>query len=131
MTEQALHNEDILQARVSALEQENEDVRQKTNMRIVHAEMKVEALRAGMVDLDGLKFLDLTKLDAGDDDSMVAGSELIIQLKRSKPWLFAAPSSSSVARVPAAKPAAPKLAKDMTDEEYRVARAAIIKRSAY
>lgn len=90
--------------------------------------MKVEALRAGMVDLDGLKFLDTSTVRLEETGGVAGGAELIGQLKQAKPWLFAAPSSSSVARVPPSRPARAKLATEMTDEEYRIARANIIRR---
>ena len=113
------------------MERENQDIRQDAESRVVQAEMKIEAMRAGMVDLDGLKFLDLTQARLEDTGGVAGGRELIGQLKRAKPWLFAVPSSSSVARVPPSRPARVKLATEMTDEEYRIARASIIKRSAF
>jgi hypothetical protein len=122
--------ESILRARVDRLERESQEIRQQSEHRIILAEMKIEAMRAGMIDLDGLKFLDMTQVHLQDDGSVNDGTELISRLKRSKPWLFAAPTSSSVANVPSSRPARQKLATQMTDEEYRVARANIISRSA-
>jgi hypothetical protein len=122
--------ETSLRAELDRLQRESHEIRQQAAHRIIEAEMKVEALRAGIVDLDGLKFLDLTQVLLEDNGGVAGGVELISQLKRAKPWLFGAPSSSSVARVPPSKPARPKLATEMTDDEYRVARANIIRRSA-
>ncbi len=122
---------EVLRERLDQMERENQDIRQDAESRVVQAEMKIEAMRAGMVDLDGLKFLDLTQARLEDTGGVAGGRELIGQLKRAKPWLFAVPSSSSVARVPPSRPARVKLATEMTDEEYRIARASIIKRSAF
>lgn len=122
---------EALRERLDQMERESQDMRQDSESRVIQAEMKVEAMRAGMIDLDGLKFLDLTQARLEDNGGVAGGKELIGQLKRAKPWLFAAPSSSSVARVPPSRPARVKLATEMTDEEYRSARASIIKRSAF
>jgi len=121
--------DDDLRTRVDKLETESKEVHRRTERRIILAELKVEAMRAGMIDLDGLTFLDLTKVHLEEDGDVAGGTELIGQLKHSKPWLFAPPSSSSVARVPLSKPVRQKLATEMTNEEYRTARANIIKRS--
>jgi hypothetical protein len=74
-------------------------------------------------------FLDMKAVQMDDDGSVSGGSELISQLKRSKPWLFTASSSSSLAKVPQSRPTRQKLATEMTDEEYRAARADILRRS--
>ena len=49
-------------------------------------------------------------------------------LRRAKPWLFGRASSSGPASPPPAQPPRQKLATEMTDDEYRVARAALLKR---
>lgn len=122
---------DSLNERLDQLERESQELRQRSDERVIQAEMKVEAMRAGMVDLDGLKFLELNQLRLDDKGNVSGGQELIAQLRRAKPWLFAAPTSSSTARVPASKPARVKLVSEMTDEEYRVARTNVIRRAAY
>ncbi len=121
--------DDGLRARLDKLERESLQTRRQTEQRLVLAELKVEAMRANMIDLDGLQFLDMKLVQLDEDGGISEGAELIGRLKRSKPWLFAAPSSSSVAKVPPSSPARQRLAKDMSDDEYRIARANIIKRS--
>jgi hypothetical protein len=118
-----------LRARLDKLERDSQENRRQTEQRVILAELKVEALRANMVDLDGLQFLDLSQIHLDDDGEVFGGTELISRLKRAKPWLFSAPSSSSVAKVPPSSPNRQKLAKDMSDEEYRIARANIIRHS--
>lgn len=119
-----------LRARIDKLEIQGKEVLRQTERRIILAELKVEAIRAGMIDLDGLAFLDITKTHLEQDGNVAGGAELINQLRHSKPWLFLAPSSSSVAKVPSSNPIHQKLATEMTNEEYRIARANIIKRAA-
>ena len=48
-----------LRARAEALERRLAESEQESAVASVRAELKVEAVRAGMVDLDGLKLLDL------------------------------------------------------------------------
>ena len=120
---------DSLRNRIERLEHESQESRRLNDQRVILAELKVEALRANMIDLDGLQFLDTTRVKLGEDGSLSGGPELISRLKHAKPWLFTTPSSSSVATVPLSAPTRQKLAKDMSDAEYRVARANIIKRS--
>ena len=119
-----------LQARLEKLEHDNQETHRLAEQRVILAELKVEAMRANMVDLDGLRFLDLKQVHLDDDGSVTGGAELITRLRSAKPWLFVAPSSSSIAKVPLSSPARQKLAKDMSDEEYRIARASLIKRTA-
>ena len=86
-------------------------------------------LRAGMLDLDGLQFLELDSISLSDDGQVPQAGEMIGNLKRAKPWLFGI-SSSSAARPPPSKVIQPKLATDMSDEEYRVAKARMLRHVA-
>jgi hypothetical protein len=95
--------------------------------RLVLANLRTEAVRAGMVDLDGLKLIDLSAVRLGDDDRVVGARKLMDDLRRNKPWLFGAASSSSAAIAPASQPVRQKTALEMTDEEYAAARAAVTK----
>jgi hypothetical protein len=122
---------DDLRARLEKLELDGQENRRQTDQRVILAELKIEALRANILDLDGLRFLDLSQARLGEDGSLVDGAEIISRLRRAKPWLFTTPSSSSVAKVPLSAPTRQKLAKDMSDMEYRIARANIIKRSSF
>ncbi len=54
----------------------------------VIAELKVAAQRAGMVDLDGLKLADLTKVTLEADGSVKGADGLMIALKERWPGLF-------------------------------------------
>lgn len=94
--------------------------------RIIRAELKAAAIKAGMIDLDGLKLADLSTVKLAEDGSVDGADALMESLKESKPYLFgAANSSSAPGQKPAPKPAEPKSAKDMSPEEYRKAKAAL------
>jgi hypothetical protein len=120
-----------LQARLEKLERESQENRRLNEKRLIFAELKVEAMRANMIDLDGLQFLDMSQLHLDEDGNVADGANLMARLKRTKPWLFSTSLSSSIAKVPPSGPTRQKLAKDMSDEEYRIARANIIKRSGF
>lgn len=120
-----------LRSRAEALERQLADVQRQTESRIVRAELKAEAIRAGIVDPDGLKLLDTSSVKLNKDGEIESASTLIAEFKRAKPYLFGNPppaSTSSPAAVPPAQPPSQKSAKDMTEEEWRAARAALLKR---
>src|SRR5437870_2744922 len=81
-----------LRARLEKLERESQENRRLNEKRVVLAELKVEALRANIIDLDGLQFLDMDQVRLSDDGKVADSGELIGRLKRAKPWLFANPS---------------------------------------
>jgi hypothetical protein len=95
--------------------------------RLVVANLRTEAVRAGMIDLDGLKMIELSSVTLGDDDKVIGGRKLMDDLRRTKPWLFGMASSSSAAIAPASQPTRQKTALEMTDEEYAAARTAVTK----
>lgn len=91
--------------------------------RVIRAELKAEALKAGMVDLDGLKLADLSKVKINEAGEVEGATELMEELKKAKPYLFAATQNSSTPGTPPnPKPPAAKKATDMTVEEYAAAR---------
>ena len=116
-----------LKARADALEQQLRDVELQATAQLRQSELRSEAVRAGIVDLDGLRLLDPAvftgRSSDGFDPALVIGD-----LRRSKPWLFGAASSSSIGPVPAVVPARRRLATDMTVEEWRAARADLLRR---
>jgi hypothetical protein len=93
--------------------------------RLVVANLRTEAVRAGMVDLDGLKLIDTSAVKLDADDKVVGGRKIMDDLRQNKPWLFAGRSSSSTVVAPASQPVRHKTALEMTDEEYASARSAI------
>lgn len=61
------------------------------DQRIIWAELKAEAIKAGMVDLDGLKLADLSAVKLDEKGEVVGALELMTSLKEAKPYLFSAP----------------------------------------
>jgi hypothetical protein len=114
-----------LQDRANDLERQLREMETESAEKIRLVELKAEAVKAGIIDLDGLRLLELPP--RGTAPAEEAGA-LIAQLRRSKPWLFAAASSSSAAAPPQAAPHKTKLATDMSLEEWRSARADLLRR---
>jgi hypothetical protein len=85
------------------------------------AELKAEAIKAGMVDLDGLKLADLSKVKLNDAGEVEGADELMKALKEAKPYLFGTTTTTSN---PEKKPekkddSKPKTAKDMDAAEWK------------
>jgi len=110
-----------LKARAEALEKQLQEAEEASAARVRQAELKAEAVRAGIVDLDGLRML-TPETNAGE------AAEVIAKLRREKPWLFSAGSSSSAAVAPVAAPVKRKMATEMSVEEWRAARAELLRR---
>lgn len=110
-------------------ERDNKEKEAKSaaDQRVIRVELKAAAIKAGMVDLDGLKLADLSKVKLNTDGEVEGADELMEAMKKAKPYLFAA-SSSSTGKPPPKGEEKPKLATDMTDAEYKAARAAATKR---
>jgi len=120
---------DDWQARAEMAEAALADAQAQAQAKLVRAELKAEAIRAGMIDLDGLKLLDLSEVQLSEAGELVDPKAIFAKLKRSKPWLFGGVASSSAAsHVPKPEPPRPRQANEMGHEEWLAARAALIKR---
>jgi len=105
----------------------SETIRKALLTRLVVASLKAEALKAGMIDLDGLKLVELSGVELDQNDNVVGGKRIMADLRRNKPWLFGGVSSSSTAVAPASQPVRQKTALEMSEPEYLAAREAITK----
>ena len=101
----------------------------EANARLIRAELKAEAVRAGMIDLDGLKLIDAAEVRLTEAGEIEDAQGLLGRLKRAKPWLFGGGASSSVAaNPPRPEPPRPRHANELSQEEWLHARAALIRR---
>jgi hypothetical protein len=119
---------DSLRARAAELEQQVRSLSEQARTNLVMSELKAEAIRDGMVDLDGLKLLDTSAVTVGDRGEVTGATTAMERFRRAKPWLFAGASSTTTAVPPPSQPPRAKKATDMTPEEYRAARAALVRR---
>lgn len=96
--------------------------RTAADARVINAEVKAAAVKAGMVDLDGLKMVDLSSLKLNDKGEVEGIEALLTAAKTAKPYLFAAGSTSSTATTPPPKDTTKvKSAREMTDAEFDAA----------
>jgi hypothetical protein len=120
--------ESVADALQAALEQRLAALEAQLRERLVRAELKAHAVRAGMVDLDGLKLADTSGLTLDERGEVVGAEALMASLRRAKPWLFGAASTSSAASAPPAQPPRAKLATEMTDAEWQASKAELLRR---
>jgi len=116
-----------LRARTRELEGRLLEVEEGARVKLVHAELKAHAVRDGMIDLDGLKLVDTDDLHLSSSGEVEGAASLMSSLRKNKPWLFGDVSSSSAATPPVSAPLKRRLATEMTTEEWRAARADILR----
>ncbi len=116
-----------LRARCEQLEREIVLVKQQAESGIVKAHLQAEASRAGMIDLDGLKMLDISHITVSDGGEVLGANALMEKVRKEKPWLFGKPSTSAPGGAPPSRPPRQKMATEMTDAEYQSAREAILR----
>ena len=119
---------DDAQTREAVLQQRLADLEAQSRERLIRAELKAEAVRAGMVDLDGLKLVDSGAITVDAAGEVQGAASLMQSLRRAKPWLFSGASASSAATPPPAQPPRTRRATDMTTEEWLAARADLLRR---
>ena len=129
MTEEIKNDVENWQRRAEMAEAALAETKSHATAKLIHAELKAEAIRAGMVDLDGLKLLDISEFTL-DRHGDVAGAEGILAgLKRAKPWLFGqGASSSAAAHAPRPEPPRTRHANELSHDEWLTARAALLRR---
>ena len=116
-------------ARAETAEAALSRVQVETDARLIHAELKAEALRAGMVDLDGLKLLNTADIQLTEFGEVADAAVLLAKLKRAKPWLFGnAMSSSAAANPPRPESLRTRHANELSHEEWVAARAVLLRR---
>lgn len=128
MSEDQTLEEEDWRARAEAAEQRLQDALQTADARLIQAELRAEALRSGMVDPDGVKLLDAAALKLNEKGEIAGAAQLMQALKRAKPWLFGGQSSSSAAIPPPAQVPQHRLATEMNHQEWRDARALLLRR---
>jgi len=117
-----------LRERADTLERKLREAMETAQAQLVRVELKAEAIRAGMIDLDGLKLIEPATLPLNAAGEIEGAGDVIQKLKRAKPWLFGQASSSSAVAPPPSTPPRAKLATEMTLDEWRAARTEMLKR---
>lgn len=103
----------------------------KADQRLIRAELKAEAIKNGLVDLDGLKLLDTSGVKLDEHGDVVIPQGFWDAAKKAKAYLFApqtgaaAGTTSSTQSAPKPTPSGVKMARDMTPEEYAKMKASL------
>jgi hypothetical protein len=106
------------------------DAETKANQRIIMAELKAHAIRAGVADLDYLKLVDTSAIKIGDDGELAIPSDFFAKWKESKPHHFgAAATTTQTAAAPKPASTGARRAVDMTDAEYKAAKVVFLRNS--
>jgi hypothetical protein len=93
------------------------------NARLMRAELKAEAIKAGLADLEYLKLADISKLKLNDAGDIEGAEAFFVKLKADKPHFFADKSNTSnPLNPPKPDDKSVKKAVDMTDAEYAALR---------
>ena len=105
------------------------EVDQAAKDQVKAARLEALALREGLIDLDGLKLLDLSKITQKDDGTFEGVDEVFKAAKEAKPYLFGQKqaNSSTPGQNPKLGDQKPVDARKLTDEEYKQQKAALIK----
>jgi len=128
MTEEIEKTEDW-RVRAESAEAALSQMQAEMAARVARAELKAEAVRAGMIDLDGLKLIDAASVRLNQNGEVEDAASLLARMKREKPWLFGAgASSSAAANPPRPEPPRTRHANELSHEEWLSARAALIRR---
>jgi len=117
----------MLRARAELLEVALQQARDTASRNIVQSQLQLEAVKSGMVDLDGLMLLDIGDIPRDEKGGLKDAAGVITKLRRQKPWLFNGASSSAHAAAPASAPPKVKRATDMTLAEWREARSDLLR----
>ena len=98
---------------------------ERMRLRVADAELRAEGTKRGMHDLDALKMLsEEDRLGAAEQGG---AEKAVARLRKDKPWLFTT-STSAAARAPAAAAVVPANAMEMTYEQWRTARSALLRK---
>lgn len=97
------------------------------NQRLILAELKSHAIRAGIIDLDCLRLVDTSALRSDGQGNILGAENTLANLKRDKPWFFTKPSTSHPAPTPTPEPPNARKAKDMSHREWQTARDRLIR----
>lgn len=90
--------------------------------RVIRAEMKAAAIKAGLVDLDALQMLDLSSVKLDENGEVTGADDVLAAAKKAKPYLFGDAKTSSTQQPPKPAEMKPKKVSEMSEAEKAAAR---------
>ncbi|KUZ66875.1 hypothetical protein WI36_24225 [Burkholderia ubonensis] len=106
------------------------DADTRANQRVMRAELKAHAVKAGLVDMEALELLDLSSVKFNDKGELEGADALFEAAKKAKPYLFGAQNTGSTSRTPDPAANTPRDVRKMTAAEYEAAKAQMVASSS-
>jgi hypothetical protein len=108
--------------RVGEAERHAGEVQKAADERVIRAELKAEAVKAGINDPADLKLVDIAGLVLGEAGEVEGAAQLVAELRQAKPYLFKSGGGTSGTDTPP-RPGdrQNRSAKDMSAAEFRAA----------
>ena len=107
------------------------DIKVKSEQRIVMAELKAEAIKAGIINHNDLKILDLNSIKLDEKGDVIIPKDFFDSAKKERPYLFkisGAESGNTTITTPSPSPTnIKKKLSEMTKDEYEASKNNIIK----
>ncbi len=108
---------------IKAAETKAAEALSKAEQRAINADLRIAAKDAGAHDAsDILALLDRSKVKTNDAGDVTNAADLMAELKKAKPHLFGATSTSNPKDPPKPKDPAAKKVSEMTDAEYEASK---------
>lgn len=99
------------------------DADTRANQRVMRAELKAHAVKAGLVDMEALELLDLSSVKFNDKGELEGVDELFEAAKKAKPYLFGSQNTGSTEKKPPPAENTPKDVRKLTAAEYEAEKA--------
>ncbi len=125
-------------ARAVQAERENaiSQIRAESDQRVIRSELRVAAVRSGIIDIDALRLIDTAGLTVAGDGSVEGAETAVANLREAKAYLFedgrkghvAAFTSSMPRPTPAPAQPDPVDARTLTREKWQVEKARVLAR---
>ncbi|WP_175969631.1 hypothetical protein [Burkholderia sp. BCC0322] len=102
------------------------DADTRANQRVMRAELKAHAVKAGLVDMEALDLLDLSSVKFNDKGELEGVDALFEAAKKAKPYLFGAQNTGSTEKKPPPAENTPKDVRNLSAAEYEAEKAKMV-----
>lgn len=110
----------------AALAEKSQKIEVAAAARVVQAELRAEAVRAGMHNLADLQLADCSSVSVAADGQVTGAVEVVAALKAARPYLFAGASSTGGVP-PRPKADEPVDARRLSDADWKAAREKLLR----
>jgi hypothetical protein len=116
------HNQEL--AAIKAQHEEMvANLSKSAQQKLVRAELKASAIKAGIIDADLLSLIDINSVKLSPEGDVLNAQEVLDNFRAAKPHLFGSATTTSTTEAPRPKAdSSPKLYKDMSEPERKAFR---------